>query len=129
MDRVKIHEEICEELTKLYADKNADYGGSFVNTRKEVDRAIVVRLMDKLERIKNITTKEARVKDESLEDSLMDLANYCIMELIEIKRDRQKDQLGEEISDLEIFINDMMQDTGKSKQEIIEVMINHLENK
>lgn len=129
MDRVKMHEEICEELTNLYVDKNADYGGSFVNTRKEVDRAIVVRLMDKLERIKSITTKEARVKDESLEDSLMDLANYCIMELIEIKRDRPKDQLGEENLDLEIFINDMMQDTGKSKQEVIEVMINHLENK
>jgi hypothetical protein len=28
---------------------------------------------------------EQKVKDESIEDTLMDLANYCIMELVERK--------------------------------------------
>ena len=28
-----------------------------------------------------------RVKDESVEDALLDLANYCIMELVERKND------------------------------------------
>lgn len=31
---------------------------------------------------------EQKVNDESIEDSLVDLANYCIMELVEIRKEQ-----------------------------------------
>lgn len=42
-----------------------------------VERAILVRISDKLARIANLVGKEAQVKDESIMDTLVDLANYA----------------------------------------------------
>jgi hypothetical protein len=91
MDKVSMHREICEKLNEIYAAKNADYGDSFAKLRNELgDWVILVRLSDKLERLKTLLGKreEARV-NESIDDTLMDLANYCIMELIERRREKQ----------------------------------------
>ena len=48
--------------------------------------------MDKLERLKTLLGKgeQAQVIDEVVDDTLMDMANYCIMELIERKFERQE---------------------------------------
>jgi hypothetical protein len=69
----------------LIRRKNADYGADsnpFQNFELSahlgipVDKAIVVRMSDKLQRIANLLDKEAKVADESIEDTLLDLANY-----------------------------------------------------
>ena len=70
-------------MHQTYLDKNHDYGDSFIKVREEVDRAIIVRLMDKLEQLKVITQKDSKLKDETINDTLLDLANYAIMELVE----------------------------------------------
>lgn len=46
--------------------------------------------MDKLERLKTLLGKgeQAQVTDESIDDTLMDMANYCIMELVERRLER-----------------------------------------
>lgn len=91
MNKVEIHKRICAELSDIYERKNADYGDSFAKLRNEIgDWVILVRLADKLERLKTLLGKreEARV-NESIDDTLMDLANYCIMELIERRREKQ----------------------------------------
>ena len=44
-----------------------------------------VRLDDKLHRFKQLIKQETEVKDESITDTLMDLANYAIMTIIEIE--------------------------------------------
>ena len=44
----------------------------------------VIRLEDKLSRLKTLIKSENKV-DESIEDTLMDLANYAIMTLIELR--------------------------------------------
>ena len=88
MDKVKIHKEICDKLNETYKAKNADYGDSFAKVRKEYPEAICVRGMDKLERIKVLMSgKVPEVKDESIIDTLLDLACYCIMEVVEIMVD------------------------------------------
>ena len=43
-----------------------------------------IRLEDKLQRVKNLVRNGgAAVNDESIDDTLLDLANYAIMTLIE----------------------------------------------
>ncbi len=84
--RVIMHQQVCSRLTKIYKDKNSDYGDSFVKVRKEFPNAILIRLSDKLNRLKTLYSGvEPMVQDESIIDTLLDLANYCIMEIIEIE--------------------------------------------
>ena len=89
MDKILEHEKICKELNEIYAKKNADYGNSFGDTFQKLGLIkTITRISDKYNRICNLATKksdEAKVKDETIEDTLKDLANYCIMTLIEMQ--------------------------------------------
>lgn len=87
INKVKLHEEIILGMHQLYIDKNQDYGDSFEKVRAEYPYAIAIRLSDKLERVKTLLKQEAKVVDEKLDDTLTDLANYCILELIERRTD------------------------------------------
>ena len=79
-----IHQEVCQELHNTYRRKNHDYGDSFATLRQEYPNAILIRLGDKYNRLKALMSGEvAQVKDESIDDTLLDLANYCILELVE----------------------------------------------
>ena len=80
------HKLICEYLNDLYARKNADYGDSFHQTFLEEGWAMPrIRLSDKLNRIKTLSrVEDSKVKDESLRDTLIDLANYAIMSVMEL---------------------------------------------
>jgi len=84
------HMNVCKELNSLYEAKNHDYGDSFAKVRNELGNvAILVRLYDKVERLKTLLTgADAKVKDESIEDTLKDLTNYCLMELVERQVDK-----------------------------------------
>lgn len=85
-DKVQLHLEICTFLNEIYQKKNHDYGDSFAKLRNELPGAILVRIYDKYSRLKTLMQgAEQKVKDESIDDTLMDLANYCIMELVERK--------------------------------------------
>ena len=84
-DKVRKHERICKDLNDIYARKNKDYGDSFGRSFAEYGMTMpCIRLDDKLQRLKNLTRNgSASVNDESIEDTLLDLANYAIMTLIE----------------------------------------------
>lgn len=72
--------EITNNMAKTYAAKNHDYGNSFEQSLDKFGLvASVVRLGDKMNRIESLTKKEAQVKDESIKDTLLDMANYAIM--------------------------------------------------
>lgn len=88
----EIHGNICDSLKELYRRKNADYGDSFAKARKEVPFYTLGKLYDKFNRYKHIAlTGEQNVSDETIEDTLLDLANYAIMEVAERRRDAQTD--------------------------------------
>lgn len=79
-----IHWTICRELHDTYKAKNADYGDSFAMVRNKYPNAILIRLNDKLNRLETLMNGAKRhVNDEAVDDTLLDLANYCIMELVE----------------------------------------------
>ncbi len=79
---------IIEGMAELYEAKNADYGDSFSKTYKEYGPvASAIRLDDKLGRYKALLKSTQRVKDESIKDTLMDLASYAIMTIMELEKD------------------------------------------
>nr|WP_205609969.1 DUF1599 domain-containing protein [Clostridium sporogenes] len=85
MDKANKHKIICEELNKIYKVKNHDYGDSFGETYKKLGIiSAVTRITDKVNRLQSLCTKDALV-DESINDTLKDCANYCIMTLIELE--------------------------------------------
>lgn len=90
MTRTEIFAQLTEQAKSTYKWKNHDYGDSFAKTRSIIPQAILVRLHDKLNRLTTLLTGEdAKVKDESIEDTLLDLANYALMELTERIYERQ----------------------------------------
>lgn len=91
MSKYEIHAKICEELTQIYYNKNQDYGDSFAIVRAKVPDAIRVRLWDKMLRLDNLLSgANAFVQSETIEDTLKDMANYCLMELIERQLEKEK---------------------------------------
>jgi hypothetical protein len=88
MTNVEMHRKLCEELNKLYEKKNHDYGDSFHLSYMEEGMAMPrIRMSDKLNRFKTLSRAENQeVKDESIRDTLIDLANYAIMTVMEIDR-------------------------------------------
>lgn len=70
------HDELINELTLIYLQKNRDYGNS-VQVTYEVFGATstLTRISDKINRLKSLRTKEAEVQ-ESIEDTVKDLINY-----------------------------------------------------
>lgn len=70
------------ELHDIYKRKNSDYGNSFGESLEKFGViASVVRLQDKVSRFVSLTTggNKQLVVDEKVEDTLLDLINYCVM--------------------------------------------------
>lgn len=85
-EEVLQHFHICSLLSNLYKTKNHDYGDSFHKTYEEFGKiAIAIRLQDKVNRLSALSTKERQlVTDESIRDTLMDIANYAILGIMEM---------------------------------------------
>lgn len=96
--KTELHSRICSELNALYERKNHDYGDSFGKSFAEYGMAMpCIRLEDKLNRLKALTRNgNQQVSDESIDDTLMDLANYAIMTLVE-RALTVKDQVHENV--------------------------------
>lgn len=84
-----IFKGIIDDMMETYEKKNADYGNSVHKTFKEFGlTSFLVRLSDKLNRAITLNKQEAKVTDEKLEDTLLDLANYAVLALVELKKDK-----------------------------------------
>lgn len=85
-NKVAKHMEICKDPNALYERKNHDYGDSFHATFLEEGMAMArIRLGDKFSRFKTLSRQgERKVNDESIRDTLLDLANYAIMTVLEM---------------------------------------------
>lgn len=83
--------EITDYMYQIYEKKNADYGDSFSKTYDEFGlTASAIRINDKTERFKKLIKQDAQVQDESIKDTLLDLANYAVLTLMEMsKREAQ----------------------------------------
>lgn len=80
--------DIQDKLVKIYAKKNHDYGDSFNEGCNELGVGYAFsRIFDKTKRFQTIAkgimnnNLSIEVQDETIEDTIMDLANYCMMYL------------------------------------------------
>ena len=74
-------QDILNNMLTTYIKKNHDYGNSFdLSLDEEGLTAARIRMGDKWNRFKQLSKGEnALVKDESIRDTLLDLALYCVM--------------------------------------------------
>ena len=84
MTREPLHPQIAYDLIQdeardLFQRKNKDYGNGFVACGVP---GIMVRLLDKFQRAVTVSRGSLSVKTESLRDTLMDAANYCLMGVV-----------------------------------------------
>jgi hypothetical protein len=72
---------IIESMIDTFIRKNHDYGNSFEESLNEEGIAAArIRMGDKWNRFKALSKgKHVKVNDESIRDTLLDLANYCVM--------------------------------------------------
>lgn len=89
---LQIHTNLCTKAQELMRKKNADYAGRggtepFANfTRTEAmgicstERGMLVRMTDKMSRLSSfMESGEFKVKDESLQDTVLDMINYSVL--------------------------------------------------
>lgn len=90
-EKVIYHKKLLDNMHDLYKTKNVDYGDSVSQTFLKYGMvSFLVRIEDKLNRVNTLTNKkEQKVLDEKIEDSLLDMANYCLLALIELKNNKK----------------------------------------
>lgn len=86
---LEMFEKVCMEMTKTFASKRHDYGPTTEETFKKFGPvSMLTRMHDKLGRLDNllICCVQPEVRSEKVEDTLIDLANYAIITLIELRK-------------------------------------------
>ena len=99
-DKVQLHSNVLECIHSLYVKKNHDYGDSVHDTYKKYGLvSFLVRMEDKLNRVRTLSLKkenekidDAKVTDEKIEDTLLDLANYSILAFMELYLDKKTEE-------------------------------------
>lgn len=86
------HRELTTLLNSLYKVKNKKYGDSFGQSVREFGYiSALTRMSDKYNRLKQLimSNQTGSDTDESLEDTLVDLANYCLMTVMELNHAKE----------------------------------------
>lgn len=90
----ELAKEIAKEMVALQDRKNADYGNAFGNiyqelaqNSKEMANGYALGLIkNRVNRLVTIMSCQEAKVDEYMEDSLIDLASYSLMTLVEIRK-------------------------------------------
>lgn len=108
MARNREFDDLLDELKMLHDAKNHDYATAenpyknleeVLNIGIEPWRGVVIRLMDKFERVKQYCVSgELAIKSEGMEDTFKDIAVYSSLAVILFRKDQEKQQ---ELTELE----------------------------
>ena len=84
MDNIEKFKKLTAKMADLYEEKNRNYGNSFDKSLDE-DGLLVskIRLGDKYNRFVSLLKQQSNgTSDESIKDTLIDLANYAIISVM-----------------------------------------------
>ncbi len=108
IEYMEFHKDFCDKMIEVTKKKNADYAGAgdnpfanfehvghFIqNNPSVVSIGFFTRMSDKFARIGSfISNGTLQVKDESVLDTLHDLANYCALFAGYLESERQKTEV------------------------------------
>ena len=90
-DLFEMHKKILDDMHSIYCEKNHDYGDSMHDTYLRFGpQAYLVRMYDKLNRLYTLTNAgKCKVRNETIHDTLLDLANYAICMSMELRLDNK----------------------------------------
>ena len=111
------HKKLCDLMHEIYIKKNSDYGNSFSDLYDEYGSIISeIHIREKFNRFKQLRTNESQV-GESIEDTLMDMANYCLLTLLEMKK--LNSYIDEEVVEENIELEEVQDPTENVTEEIV----------
>ena len=91
MNKVQEFKKIVDQMADTYAKKNENYGDSFGDTYEKLGAVSgLVRLYDKLNRATSLVNG-GNNHYESLEDTFIDMACYAIMNVIELRKQKEQE--------------------------------------
>lgn len=90
--------DLLDELLETYEKKNADYGDSFKKTHLQFGEiAGLTRISDKVNRLISLSKKDdSGAYFESKRDTYMDLANYCLMQVLVMEETESTELTGQD---------------------------------
>ena len=85
------HRKILDEMADTFSKKNSDYGNAFEEILDDFGASYAVgRLKEKLKRLtKLVVSNKQEVKDESIEDTLLDMANYAVLTIMWLQKQEE----------------------------------------
>lgn len=92
-EEVELFERIVNDMCDTFKKKRVDYGPSTTDTWNLYGPvSMMTRLRDKINRLDNLLVHKRQpcVNDESIMDTLHDLANYAIITCIELEKERKE---------------------------------------
>ena len=107
---MKINEDLIrfhgEELINTLVRKNQDYGNSVQEQFEEYGlTSILIRLDDKMRRLKHLRTHNPQVAEESLQDTLKDLSGYALLGLMCLQHQEQEETCLDDLPVIKIPAN------------------------
>ena len=87
-DKYALHKQLADSLNPTYRAKNTDYDDSVGKSITELGYvAVIARMEDKMNRSKRLLMNPDATPNvnETVEDTLLDLANYALMACTEYK--------------------------------------------
>lgn len=106
MTKIEQFKLITAGMTAIYEEKNENYGNSFDKSLDEDGLLVAkIRLGDKYNRfVSLLKQKSTGTKDESIVDTLVDLANYAIMTISWMKDQKDKyESSSTKIREVDVF--------------------------
>lgn len=85
------HKKILDEMADTFSKKNSDYGNAFEEILDDFGASYAVgRLKEKLKRLtKLVISNKQEVEDESIEDTLLDMANYAVLTIMWLQKQKE----------------------------------------
>jgi hypothetical protein len=92
-EEISLFNGLTKQMSATFARKRRDYGQTTTETYNKFGPvSMLIRMHDKLGRLDNLLGKaqKNRVVDESIEDTLLDLANYALITILEMRKRRSR---------------------------------------
>lgn len=87
--RIAIYREIVDDMLDAYQEQYHDYGRGYAEARRKIPCYIAGKLYDKVSQLIALSRDggTARVRNETIDNALLDLADYALREYVERRVD------------------------------------------